>query len=62
MSETLEGWLLQQIKDAESVVGMYRSYKRGESPDGMAALARLHALEDVSRKVQELWHVTPPQS
>lgn len=59
MSETLEGWLLKEIKDAENVVEIYRSYRQGENPDAMAARARLHALEDVSRKVQELWHVAP---
>lgn len=61
MSETLEGWLLQEIKDAENVVGMYRSYRKDSSPDALSALARLHTLEDVSRKVQELWHLPLPR-
>lgn len=53
--ETLEAWLKLQIKDAENCVEMYRSYRQGDRPDAMAALARLQAFEDVHKKITELW-------
>lgn len=55
--ETLESWLAKEIKDAETVYDMYRSYRQSESRDAMVTLSRLHALEEVRSKIGELWGV-----
>ena len=66
MDETLEGWLDQEIRAAENVVGMYRSYLRGNPHTAVAAFseahARLQTLETVRRKMEELWGLPATQS
>jgi hypothetical protein len=59
MDETFETWLASEIRDAENMVGMYRSYLRS-TPLGAAAAfseahARLQTLEVVRKKLEELW-------
>jgi hypothetical protein len=66
MGETLDGWLDQEIRAAENVVGMYRSYLRGAPHAAMAAFseahARLQTLETVRRKMEELWGLPPTRT